>query len=96
MALAKNNIMRIKEGFNIHTVCGDDVIVAEGEENIDFSSVIGINETASFLWRKLVGTDFTIETMVKALTDEYEVDETSATADCERLVQQWKEIGLVE
>ena len=79
MALAKNNIMRIKEGFNI-----------------DFSSVIGINETASVLWRKLVGTDFTIETMVKALTYEYEVDETSATADCERLVQQWKEIGLVE
>ncbi|MCF0192026.1 MAG: PqqD family protein, partial [Prevotella sp.] len=39
--------MKIKDGFKIRQVCGENIVVAEGEANIDFSVVISINETAA-------------------------------------------------
>lgn len=36
--------MKAKNGFNLRTVCGENILVAEGEENIDFSNIISMNE----------------------------------------------------
>lgn len=88
--------MKIKEGFELRDVCGENVIVATGRKNIDFSKVISLNESASLIWREVVGKDFTTEDLVKVLTDNYEVDEATAKADAETLVSQWQEIGLVD
>lgn len=87
--------MRLKEGFNIHNVCGSYVIVAEGEENIDVTNVIGINETAAFIWESVSGKDFTVEDMVEALLSEYEVDRATAEKDCRLLVMKLKEANVL-
>ena len=42
--------MRKKPGFNLRDVCGEQIVVAEGKENIDFSNIISMNETSAFLW----------------------------------------------
>jgi len=88
--------MKIKDGFNLRNVCGVNIIVATGRENIDFSKVISLNESAALMWKAVDGKDFTIADMVKALTDEYEVEQAAAQKDAEAIVAQWKEIGLVE
>lgn len=88
--------MRLKEGFNIHNVCGSYVIVAEGEENIDVTNVIGINETAAFIWESVIGKDFTIDDMVEALLSEYEVDRARAEKDCKLLVKKLEEAGVLQ
>lgn len=88
--------MEIKNGFNLRIVCGENMVVAEGRENIDFSSVIALNETAAAIWKKVKGTDFTIADMVAALMAEYEVDEETATRDCEALAESWKETGILK
>lgn len=44
--------MKTKIGFNLRQVCGENIIVAEGEENIDFSNIISMNESSAFLWKK--------------------------------------------
>ncbi len=87
--------MRIKNGFELRDVCGEAVIVATGRENIDFSKVISLNESAALMWREVVGKDFEVEDLVKILTDNYEVDEASAKKDAEALLVQWQEIGLI-
>ena len=40
--------MKTKKGFNLRTICGENIIVAEGVENIDFSRIISMNESAAF------------------------------------------------
>ena len=42
--------MRIKDGFELREICGEHVILSHGMDNIDFSKIISLNETAAFLW----------------------------------------------
>ena len=39
--------MKAKNGFNLRTVCGENILVAEGEENIDFSNIISMNDSSA-------------------------------------------------
>lgn len=87
--------MKIKNGFELRDVCGENVIVSYGEENIDFSKVISLNESAAYLWRAVEGKEFNAQMMTDALRQEYEVDEATALNDVTHMLKEWKEIGLV-
>lgn len=89
--------MKQKEGFVLRTVCGEHVIVGEGLGTIDFGKLISLNETAAWLWEKAgeMG-DFNIDSLTKALCDEYEVCAEDAQQDVEKMVTQWQELGIVE
>lgn len=88
--------MKIKKGFELRTVCKENIIVAFGEENIDFSKVISLNESAALMWRAVLGKDFSAEDMAEALMQEYEVDRETALKDAQAMLQQWLEVGLIE
>ena len=88
--------MKIKNGFELRDVCGEQVIMAHGKENIDFSKIISLNETAAYLWDKVVGREFDEQQMVELLTEAYEVEESVARADVKKLLAQWKENSLLE
>jgi len=88
--------MKTKKGFRLRNVCGENIIVAEGIENIDFSRIISMNESSAYLWQKVEGTDFDNDKLVELLTAEYEVDEATAKADVEALVGKWLEAGIIE
>ncbi len=89
--------MRTKKGFNLRQVCGENIIVAEGEENIDFSNIISMNETSAYLWKNIQGKDnFTAEDLVALLQQEYDVDPSVALEDTKALINQWIDAGIVE
>lgn len=89
--------MKAKKGFELQNVCGEYIIVPAGIENVDFSRIISLNPTAAFLWEKVSSLEeFTIETLVEALLEEYEVEEAVAREDCLLMAERWKELGLVE
>ena len=88
--------MKIKKGFELRTVCKENIIVAFGEENIDFSKVISLNESAALMWRAVLGKDFSAEDMADALMQEYEEDRETALKDAQAMLQQWLEVGLIE
>ncbi len=88
--------MKIKKGFEVRNVCGENIVIAHGVENIDFTKVITLNESAAYIWKKVEGKDFTEENMVDVLMDEYEVDKEQAQADVKKLATSWVEAGLVE
>jgi len=88
--------MKAKKGFNLREVCGEQIIVAEGKENIDFSNIISMNESSAYLWRNVQHLDsFTVEDLTKLLTDEYEVDENTARDDAKTLANQWLQAGII-
>ena len=86
--------MKIKEGFELREICGEKVIIAYGEQNIDFSTVIGINESAAVIWNAVVGKEFSTDDMAKALCEEYDVDYDKAKADSENVAREWQKLGL--
>lgn len=88
--------MKAKNGFNLRTVCGENILVAEGEENIDFSNIISMNESSAYLWNSIQGKDFEVKDLVDLLIEMYEVDEETATCDARLLVDQWKQAEIIE
>lgn len=88
--------MKAKPGFNLRVVCGENIIVAEGEENIDFSNIISMNESSAYLWQNIQGKEFTHEDLVALLTQEYEVDEATALKDVKALTELWLQAGIIE
>ena len=88
--------MKAKPGFNLRVVCGENIIVAEGDENIDFSNIISMNESSAYLWNSIQGKDFEVKDLVDLLIEMYEVDEETATRDARLLVDQWKQAEIIE
>ena len=88
--------MKTKKGFNLRQVCGENVIVAEGVENIDFSSIISMNESSAYLWNNIQVKEFDKNDLVELLTQEYDVDADTAAKDVEALVAQWLKAGIIE
>lgn len=88
--------MKIKKGFRLRNICGENVIVAEGIENIDFSKIISMNESAAYLWQRVGDNPFTADDLARLLCEEYEVDEATAQADAQTVAEQWVNAGIVE
>lgn len=88
--------MKAKKGFNLRNICGQNIIVAEGKENLDFSNIISMNESSALLWKSIQGKEFTSDDLVKILVDNYEVDEATAKKDSDTLVNQWQAAGIIE
>lgn len=89
--------MKIKEGFEIQNVCGEHIIVPAGIDNVDYSRIISLNETAAYLWQSVADKpSFTIEDLTALLLAEYDVEESIAREDCALIVERWKEMELVE
>ena len=88
--------MQIKSGFELRRICGENIIIAHGVQNIDFSKIITLNESAAFVWNSVIGKDFTEQDMVNILVNEYEVDMMTAQNDANALVAAWKDAGLID
>ena len=88
--------MKQKKGFKLRSICGENIIVAEGIENIDFSKIISMNESSAYLWEQTRDRDFTVDDLCQLLLDEYDVDEKTAYADAEAVAAKWLEIGIIE
>lgn len=93
--------MKAKTGFYVREICGQYMIVAEGKENIDFSDIISLNETAAFLWKQIEHNDHSEEELAKMLVEQYSLDENTplsyqrAIEDVKKLHNQWHELGII-
>ena len=89
--------MRIKNGFVLREVCGEQVIMGEGVGALDFGKLLCLNETAAWLWQKACDMgDFTVEKLSEALCGEYDVSAEQAKADVAAIVAEWQKVNVVE
>ena len=80
----------------VREICGEHVILSHGMDNIDFSKIISLNETAAFLWKEAVGKEeISEEELTATLLEAYEVDEETARKDVAQVLAKWGEIGLL-
>ena len=88
--------MKIKKGFELRNVCGEHVVIATGIENVDFSKMISLNESAAYLWKAVEEKEFDARLLADLLQQEYEVDAATAFADAEKTMASWRECGIAE
>lgn len=88
--------MKLKKGFELRDVCGEKVVIAQGLENLDFSKLITLNESAAYLWTAIAGKTFTEADLASLLCDEYEVTPEQAADDVKTLIAEWQKQGLIE
>ena len=88
--------MKIKEGFVLRTICGQNVVSGEGTANVNFSKLVSLNDSAAYLFKAVGQEDFDAERLADLLLEEYDVDRETALKDAETLCAQWKEIGIAE
>ncbi len=85
--------MRLKKGILVQMIGGTQMMVSVDPKI--FSGIVRSNETAAFIVDHLK-KETTEEQLVDALCAEYKVDRAEAAEDVARLVQQFREIGVLE
>ena len=87
--------MKIKEGFIIRQVGGENIVVPVGKTGKDFHGMIKLNESGAFLWRFFT-QDHTEAEAVAALLNEYDVDEATAKTDVAAFVKTLNDPRFVD
>ena len=87
--------MKIKKGFVLRVVGGENVVVPVGAMSKVFHGMINLNETGAFMW-KFFSEEHTLEEGVAALLSEYEVEEDRARADVQKFMDAIMGNGFAE
>lgn len=87
--------MQIKKGIVLNHVCGESFLVPMGEENIDFSKLVALNESSLLLWKRMEQGAFEVDDLVGVLLEEYEIDDATARQDVEEFLKQFRAEGLL-
>ena len=86
--------MRLISGFCLRNILGETIAVPSQEAARQLSGLASLNETGEFLFR-LLETEQTNQSLIKALTDNYEVDVQTATAGVHSFVQILRDNNLL-
>lgn len=87
--------MKIKEGFVLRNMGGQPVVVSVGSASKVFNGMIKLNETGEFLWKQMAD-DATVESLVEALLNKYDVSEELAKQDVTNFIEILKTAGIIE
>ena len=87
--------MKIKEGYILRNVAGSFVVVPVGNATLEYNGMMNLNETGAFLFGKMI-EGISREDLIKALTDEYDVDDETAKKDVDAFIEKVKEQDLFE
>lgn len=87
--------MKLKDGVILTENDGSYVAVAAGDAGKSFSGMIKLNETAAFILEKL-REDSTVESLVTAVTEEYDASADRAKDSVVRVVELLTNAGLLE
>jgi len=88
--------MKIKEGFVLRQLLGENIVVGEGLSQINFNKIISLNASAAYLWQSVEGKTFDADELARLLLEKYDVSEEVAKKDAEALIKTWVEAGIVE
>lgn len=87
--------MKIKDGFILRKVAGNNVVVPVGQATLDFNGMISLNETGAFIFEKML-EDISREDLIQAVVDEYGIDVEVATTDVDSFISKVEKEDLFE
>lgn len=86
--------MKIKDGFILRNVAGNNVVVPIGQATIDFNGMISLNDTGAFIFEQMLN-EITRDELVQAVINEYGIDGELAQKDVDAFIEKIKGGGFV-
>ena len=87
--------MKIKEGFVVRKIANQYMAVPVGARAKELHGMIGLNETAAFLW-ELLKEDRTEEELAELLYNEYEITHEKALETVRSFCVSLQQEGVLE
>lgn len=87
--------MRINPELKLRKLGSHYMIVDTCADNMNLTNVYVLNSTAAWLWEKVVGMDFSADTLISLLCDTYEVGADRAATDVALLLDRWVKYKLL-
>lgn len=91
----ETSYMKINKEFVLREIAGDYILVPVGNTAMEFNGLITLNEVSALLWEKLQH-EVSLEQLIDAVLEEYEVDRTTAAQDVEEFVDKLKETKILD
>lgn len=87
--------MKSKKGFVMRDVLDEYIVMPTGDNIATFGGTVVLNEVSAFIYRQLENP-VSREDLLTAVLNEYDVDEATAAADLDKLLEQLDSMGLLE
>lgn len=79
--------MKILPKYKVRRVADENIVLVQGANPGDMTTVVALNETSLYLWNSLCGRDFELADVVSLLTERYDVDKATAEKDAHQWVE---------
>lgn len=87
--------MKIKEGFVLRNVVDEFIVMPTGDNIAKFEGAVVLNEVSAYIFKQLENP-VSRDDLLTAMLNEYEVDEATAAADLDALLEKFAEMGVLE
>ena len=87
--------MKIKANYVLREVANQYIVVPTGKETLKFNGMINLNNSGKFLWT-LLGEEKTVDELVEAMINKYEVSKAVAINDVNNFISILKANDFLE
>lgn len=87
--------MKVKDGYILKKVAGENIVIATGEARLSFNGIITFNEVGAEVFTRLDGTK-TITQIVQEIASLYNAPKDVIEKDINNLIEKMRNHGLIE
>ena len=87
--------MKIKAGFVLRNVIDEFIVMPTGSNIAKFEGAVVLNEVSAFIYKQLENP-MSRDDLLTAVLNEYDVDEATAAADLDELLEKLADMGVLE
>ena len=87
--------MKVRDGFVLRNLVGEKMLMPTGDNVANFRGTVLMNELSAFVWEKLQEAS-SKEELLSEILDVYDIDEETAAADLEGLLNELLQLGVIE
>lgn len=87
--------MKLKEGFILHDVGEEHMVVATGRAGKIFNGLVRNNDTANFIYQQLM-SDTTEEYIIDAMAQKYNASKELIAKDVHEIIGQIRKAGFID
>ncbi len=87
--------MKIKDGYILKDVAGEKIVIATGEQKLNFNGVMTFNSVGADVFNMLDGTN-SVEDIANKIAEDYGVSVERVKTDVENLIKKMKEHNLLD
>lgn len=87
--------MKIKDGFVLRNVVDEFIVMPTGSNIAKFEGSVVLNEVSAFIYKQLENP-MSRDDLLIAILNEYDVDEATAAADLDELLEKLSDMGVLE